>query len=55
MIEPIEKVIERCEFRIERALNCNVDDIRRLIEEAKKQTPVKTQSLPLWHGLGTGD
>ena len=56
MIEPIEKVIERCEYRLERALDCNVGDISRLITELKRSTPKNScPTVPLWHGLGNGD
>lgn len=56
MNESIEKVIERCEYRMERSLDCNVSDIRRLIEEVRRQTVKPNQAaLPLWHGLGNGD
>jgi hypothetical protein len=53
-METIEKVIERCRFRIERSLDCNVADVLRLIEEIEKKQQVKLQ-LPPWAGLGTGD
>lgn len=56
MSEPIEKVIERCEYRIDRALDCNIDDIRRLISEVQRLSHRgKKSDLPLWHGLGNGD
>jgi hypothetical protein len=53
-MEPIEKVVERCRDRIDRALDCSVADIIRLIEEIEKKQQVKLQ-LPPWAGLGTGD
>lgn len=53
-MEPIEKVIERCRYRIERSLDCNIADIIRLIEEVEKRKTEKTQ-LPPWAGLGSGD
>lgn len=56
MSEPIDRVIERCEYRMERSLDCNISDIRRLIEEVRLLTPKPQQpELPLWHGLGNGD
>jgi hypothetical protein len=53
-METIEKVIERCRYRIERSLDCNVADVLRLIEEIEKKAQVKLQQPP-WAGLGTGD
>lgn len=56
MNEPIKRVIERCEYRIDRFLDCNVDDIRRLVSEVQRLTPqVKKADVPSWHGLGSGD
>lgn len=56
MTEPIEKVIERCEYRIDRALDCNVGDILRLIAEVQRLTPqARKPDVPLWYGLGNGD
>ena len=56
MIDNIEEVIKRCEMRIDLALDCNIDDIRRLIAEIRKMQPVrKNLELPMWHGLGSGD
>jgi len=54
LMEPIEKVIERCRDRIDRALDCNIADIIRLIEEIEKKQRLKVQQPP-WAGLGTGD
>lgn len=55
--ELIENVIERCRFRIDRSLNCNVADIIRLIEEVESMQHKKkdTASYPVWHGYGSGD
>lgn len=56
MLEPIEKVIERCRSRIDLSLDCNVADIIRLIEEIESQQQKKTIiAYPAWHGIGTGD
>lgn len=55
LMEPIEKVIERCRDRIDRSLDCNVADVLRLIEVVEMQKQEKRQVLPLWAGLGTGD
>ncbi len=56
MIENIDDVIKRCEMRIDLALDCNIDDIRRLIDEIRRQkAQTASPSLPMWHGLGTGD
>ena len=55
LMEPIEKVIERCRDRIDRSLDCNVADVLRLIEVVEMQKQEKRQVLPLWSGLGTGD
>jgi len=55
LVEPIEKVIERCRDRIDRSLDCNVADVLRLIEAVENQKQEKRQVLPLWAGLGTGD
>jgi len=56
LIESIERVIERCEYRIERALDCNVDDIRRLISEVQRlKHQTRKPDVPLRHGLGSGD
>ena len=56
MLEPIEKVIERCRARMDLSLDCNVVDIIRLIEEIEKQKQKKVNiAHPVWHGMGTGD
>lgn len=34
--EPIEKVIERCMFRINHSLDCNLADILSLISEVER-------------------
>ena len=54
LMEPIEKVIERCRDRIDRSLDCNAADVLRLIEEIEKKARVKLKQPP-WAGLGTGD
>lgn len=55
--EPIENVIERCRYRIDRSLDCNVGDIIRLIDEVERsrQRPRTQHQLPSWHGMGSGD
>lgn len=55
--EPIEVVIERCRYRIDRSLDCNVGDIIRLIDEVEgsRQRPQAQPQLPPWHGVGSGD
>jgi len=53
--EPIGKVIERCRFRIDRSLDLNIADVIRLIDEIEKYQIKRTISMPVWHGLGTGD
>lgn len=55
--EPIKDVIARCRFRIDRALDCNVSDVIRLIEEseATQYKNKNTASYPVWHGYGSGD
>jgi len=55
--EPIENVIERCRFRIDRSLDCNVGDIIRLIDEVERsrQRPRTQRQLPSWYGMGSGD
>jgi hypothetical protein len=55
--EPIENVIERCRFRIDRSLDCNVGDIIRLIDEVERsrQRPRTQHQLPSWYGMGSGD
>lgn len=55
--EPIEDVIARCRFRIDRALDCNVADVIRLIEETEstQHKNKNTASYPVWHGCGSGD
>ena len=55
--ESIEEVIERCRFRIDRSLDCNVADVIRLIEEAEstRYKNKNTASYPIWHGCGSGD
>ena len=56
MLEPIEKVIERCRARMDLSLDCNVVDIIRLIEEIENQKQKKLNiAHPVWHGMGTGD
>ena len=55
LMEPIEKVVERCRDRIDRSLDCNVADIIRLIESVEKQKQAQRLVTPLWAGLGTGD
>ena len=54
-LETIEKVIERCKFRIEKSLDVNVGDVIRLIEEIEKYKAPKIVKQPVWHGYGTGD
>ena len=55
--EPIENVIERCRYRIDRSLDCNVGDIIRLIDEVERsrQRPRTQHQLPSWRGMGSGD
>jgi len=53
--ELIEKVIERCRFRIERSLDANVGDVLRLIEEIEKVRHKNDRLRAPWEGLGTGD
>lgn len=53
--EPIERVIERCRFRIDHALDMNVGDVIRLIEEVEKSRPMTEKLRAPWEGLGTGD
>ena len=55
--EPIENVIERCRYRIDRSLDCNVGDIIRLIDEVERsrQRLRAQHQLPSWHGMGSGD
>ena len=56
MNESIHKVIERCEWRMERSLDCHIDDVRRLISEVRRLTPQPAApDVPLWHGKGSGD
>jgi hypothetical protein len=56
MLEPIENVIERCKYRIERSLDCNISDVIRLIEEVEKHQQKKSViTYHAWQGLGTGD
>jgi len=33
MLEPIEKVIQRCRDRIDRSFDCNIADIVRILDE----------------------
>lgn len=55
-MEAIDRVIERCRFRIDRSLDVNIADVLRLIEEIESRKQEKrVPDLPLWHGLGTGD
>ena len=57
-LEPIERVIDRCRFRLDRSLDVNVADVIRLIDEIEKREHERkavTLAVPLWHGLGTGD
>ena len=55
--EPIENVIERCRFRIDRSLDCNIADVIRLIEEVESMQYKNKNiaSYPVWHGYGSGD
>jgi hypothetical protein len=55
--EPIKAVIDRCRFRIDRALDCNIADVIRLIEEteAAQYKNKNTVSYPVWRGYGAGD
>jgi hypothetical protein len=53
--EPIERVIERCRFRIDRSLDCNVGDIMRLMEEVERLRKPQPPLRPAWDGLGSGD
>lgn len=56
MLEPIEKVIERCRARMDLSLDCNVVDIIRLIEEIENQKQKKVViARSAWYGMGTGD
>ncbi len=54
-LETIDKVIERCKFRIERALDVNVGDVLLLIAEIERTKSDKKIQRPVWHDLGTGD
>lgn len=54
-LETIEKVIDRCRFRIDRSLDVNIADVIRLIEEIEKIRAPKIIQQPAWHGYGTGD
>lgn len=53
--EPIEHVIERCRYRIDRSLDCNVGDIIRLIDEVERGRQRSQAQLPPWYGIGNGD
>ena len=59
MLESIDKVIERCRYRIDRSLDVNISDVIRLIEEVEKNEAnrknLNSPAYALWHGLGSGD
>ena len=55
-LEPIDRVLERCRFRIDRSLDVNIADVMRLIEEIERtKRESRKLDLPMWHGLGNGD